>query len=230
MSHSVTIGIATAKTKLDIQATPSAVIPPVASGASSYSFTPSPTNEALIDPTQQAFFYNQTATAEAPIGGIQYQQSVIVEVGTQTNSLVPQLLNAFQYEFPNFASSSDINETFEYGDLCYFTTGTNDYSSEIKKVDIANTENGAYNNLFIFKAWQDQTLYVIHKGYFEVPSSKISAWTTGRTIYLNNDNKFAVTPTIGSGNWVRSLGFCLPNNEDKKIIWFEPDSTYLKLQ
>ena len=228
MSHSVTIGIATAKTKLDIQATPTAVIPPVASGFSSYSFTPNPTNEVLIDPTQQQFSYNQTATAEAPIGGIQFQQSVIVEVGTQTNSLVPQLLNAFQYEFPNF-TQANIASDFEYGDLCYITSGSNEYNSALKKADVTDTAKGAYNNLFIYKGYISNTLYLIHKGYFEVPSTKINAWNPGRTIYLNGSNKLDIIPTIGMGNWVRSLGFCLPNNEDKKFIWFEPDSTYLKL-
>ena len=69
----------------------------------------------------------------------------------------------------------------------------------------------------------------MHKGYIEIPDNKINSWSVGSTLYLNSDSKLNTSPTTSSGHWVRSLGFCIPNNENKKIIWFEPDSTYLKL-
>ena len=83
--------------------------------------------------------------------------------------------------------------------------------------------------LFVFISYIGTTLKVMHKGYLEIPDSKINNWSVGSTLYLNNNNILDIVPATGSGNWVRSLGFCIPNKENKKIIWFEPDSTYLKL-
>mgnify|MGYP003126473664 FL=1 len=68
----------------------------------------------------------------------------------------------------------------------------------------------------------------MHKGYIEIPNAKIENWSVGRTIYLNNNNILNINPANNPGTWVRSLGFCMPNNTNKKFIWFEPDTTYLK--
>jgi hypothetical protein len=46
---------------------------------------------------------------------------------------------------------------------------------------------------------------------------------------LNAAGKLDTSPSTTSGHWVRSLGFCIPNNQNKKTVWFEPDSTYLKI-
>lgn len=223
------IGIAEATASITINAEPAFAITPNASATSTSTFIPSPSNEAIIDVLGSTYIPQaQVGTQSAAIGGIVYQQSINVSVGTQTNSLVPQLLNAFQYEFPSFAQN-DVNTEFQKGDVCYFTTGSNSYGSTLKKANVSNTATGAYNNLFIFMSYSDANLKVMHKGYIEIPDNKINTWAVGQTIYLNSDLKLNINPTNSSGHWVRSLGFCIPNNENKKIIWFEPDSTYLKL-
>lgn len=223
--HEATIGIATAQAKMDITATPSAVVPPNVSTVSSNVFTPSPVNEAILNPIGPSFFTTAADTPSTAIGGITFQQTVELQVGMQTNSLVPQLLNAFQYTFEDFTLSG----TFEYGDLVYFNHSSNEYNAALNKADVNNTSKGAFNNLFVFISYIGTTLKVMHKGYLEIPDGKINNWSVGSTLYLNNNNILDIVPATGGGNWVRSLGFCIPNKENKKIIWFEPDSTYLKL-
>ena len=223
--HEATIGIATAQAKMDITATPSAVVPPNVSTVSSNVFTPNPVNEAILNPIGPSFFTTAADTPSTAIGGITFQQTVELQVGMQTNSLVPQLLNAFQYTFEDFTLIGD----FEYGDLVYFNHSSNEYNAALNKADINNTSKGAFNNLFVFISYIGTTLKVMHKGYLEIPDGKINNWSVGSTLYLNNNNILDIVPATGGGNWVRSLGFCIPNKENKKIIWFEPDSTYLKL-
>lgn len=226
------IGIAEATASITINAEPAFAITPNASATNSSVFVPSPSNEALIDVLDSTYIPKvQADTQSAAIGGIVYQQSVNVTVGANTNSLVPQLLNAYQYVFENIALPSSVEE-FEYGDVVFFiqdTTDLNNYNASILKASVTNTSLGAFNNLFIFQSYENNTLKVMHKGYIEIPDNKINSWSVGSTLYLNSDSKLNTSPTTSSGHWVRSLGFCIPNNENKKIIWFEPDSTYLKL-
>ena len=227
------IGIAEAAASITINAEPAFAITPNASATNSSVFVPSPSNEALIDVLDSTYIPQaQAGTQSAAIGGIVYQQSVNVTVGANTNSLVPQLLNAYQYVFENITLPSSVNATIEYGDLVFFLhdgTGLNDYGAGVMKASVTNTSLGAFSNLFIFQSYTNNTLKVMHKGYIEIPDNKINSWSVGSTLYLNSDSKLNTSPTTSSGHWVRSLGFCIPNNENKKIIWFEPDSTYLKL-
>ena len=190
------------------------------------SFSPQSVNDILITPGSVQFQTTSGSTPQAAIGGIVFQQAVDIQVGAQTKSLVPQLLTAFQYHFDDFEliNSGD----FQNGDIVYFSSGTNDYNATIAKADVNDTAKGAYNNLFIFVSYADSKLTVMHKGYIEIPDSKIQTWSVGRTLYLNNSSILNTSPATASGGWVRSLGFCIPNNENKKIIWFEPDTTYLK--
>lgn len=226
------IGIAEATASITINAEPAFAITPNASATNSSVFVPSPSNEALIDVLGSTYIPKaQAGTQSAAIGGIVYQQSVNVTVGANTNSLVPQLLNAYQYVFENMTLTPSVEE-FEYGDIVFFiqdTTNLNNYNATILKANVINTSLGAFNNLFIFQSYENNTLKVMHKGYIEIPDNKINSWSVGSTLYLNSDSKLNTSPTTSSGHWVRSLGFCIPNNENKKIIWFEPDSTYLKL-
>tara|TARA_R100000030_G_scaffold99458_1_gene90576 strand:+ start:2614 stop:3300 length:687 start_codon:yes stop_codon:yes gene_type:complete len=227
--HTAKIGIASAASKLVLTATPSSTVTTTASGTSSFVFTPSPINEALIDTTTASFSTVTNPTASTPIGGIVYQQPVVIEVGTQTNSLIPQLLNAYQYKFENFTLDSPSD--FALGDVVYFNhTGLGNYACTLEKAKVNDLAKGAYNNLFVFISYTENILKVMHKGYLAIPNSAISSWQTGRTIYLDSSNKLSITPTLDSGSWVRSIGFCIPNTENKKIIWFEPDTTYLKIR
>ncbi len=223
-----TIGIATASASIGISAAPAFAISPNASAVSSSVFSPVADNLALIDVLGSTFVPRATTgTQSSAIGGVVFQQSVNISVGSQTNSLVPQLLNAFQYKFDNFTLIN--SSSFEYGDVVFFKSGSNEYSATLEKADVTSTASGAYNTLFIFQEYTNSTLQVMHKGYIDLPASKINTWTVGQTLYLDANSKLNSVPTAGSSHWIRSLGFCIPNNQNKKTIWFEPDSTYLKL-
>tara|TARA_Y100000004_G_C8905262_1_gene408369 strand:+ start:548 stop:1240 length:693 start_codon:yes stop_codon:yes gene_type:complete len=224
--NTISIGTATAQTSMKINVTPSHAFNFMGNLQQGASFSPQNVEDILLSPGSVQFQTTSGSVPSSTIGGIVIQQNVNIQVGEESQSLVPQLLTAFQYHFDNFVLES--SSSFEKGDIIFFKLGTNGYSSTIEKADILNTEKGAYNNLFIFISYESQRLTVMHKGYIEIPNSKIETWSVGRTLYLNNENILHINPATVSGGWVRSLGFCVPNNENKKFIWFDPDTTYLK--
>lgn len=226
--HTITIGVASASASLNITPAPAFAVKTTASGFNSPTFVPNPINPGLIDVLGSQFSPQvNTQVQTGVIGGIVNQQPLSIQLGAEINSLVPQLLNAFQYRFERFPN---IASDFTYGDIGYFKFHESGiYNATFEKADVSNTSNGAFNNLFVFQSYSGNVLTVMHKGYLEIPDNKINAWSTGNTLYLNDNNILDINPAISSGNWVRSLGFCIPNTQNKKIIWFEPDSTYLKL-
>jgi len=232
--HTITIGVASASASINITPAPAFAVKTTASGSNSPTFVPNPTNPGLIDVLGSQFTPEvNTQVQTSVIGGIVNQQPLSIQVGAEINSLVPQLLNAFQYVFDDFENPGSIANA-EYGDVVFLypATGANNYQTQGGKASVTNTSFGALSNLFIFQSYIGNTLKLMHKGYIEIPESKFTAthtWQSGYTIYLSNDNKLSTQPATESGNWVRSLGFCVPNKENKRIIWFEPDSTYLKL-
>ena len=225
--NTITIGTATSQAKMEINAEPSYAFNFLGSLNAGASFTPENVNDILLTPNTVQFHTTSGSVPEATIGGIAFQQSVDIQVGEKSQSFVPQLLNAFEYHFDNF--TLDNPNDFEMGDVIYFTSGSNEYFTSISKADVSDTSKGAYNNLFIFVSYENSRLTVMHKGYVEIPINKLHTWAVGRTLYLNNNNILNTSPATDSGSWVRSLGFCVPNSENKKFIWFEPDTTYLKI-
>jgi len=99
----------------------------------------------------------------------------------------------------------------------------------MEKANTNDLNKGAKTNLFLYLSYVAGNLKVLHKGYYDVPNDFIENWSAGKTIYLNASGKLDTSPSTTSGHWVRSLGFCIPNTESKKRVWFEPDSTYLKI-
>ena len=90
--------------------------------------------------------------------------------------------------------------------------------------------------LMVFVSYIGTTLILMHKGYvdFDAKSTDenpnaLESWENGRTLYIKG-TQIAINPTSVSGSWARSIGFCMPNIDGKKRIWFESDSTYLTLQ
>lgn len=155
-----------------------------------------------------------------------------VTLGTILTTPLLQELDAYKYSLDGFTISNA--NTFTTGDIVYFefSNGANPYNSIIKKADVQHVSKGAYMSLMIFLSYNNGLLRVMHKGYFDYESTdttNINGWSVGRTIYLDHVNKINTIPTANPGHWVRSLGFCVPNNLGKKRIWFEPDRTYLKL-
>jgi len=231
MSNTISIGVATPEATIEINTDPvlaSNITPKLQPGAA---FAPYPDNDVLIAPQETSFSTEINSYQESAIGGIAYQQNVNINVGESISSLVPELLTAYVYRFDDFIVPN--HAQFTKGDLVFIKQdyGVNSYNSSLQKVKITSLDGGAKSSLFIFMSYDtvSRDLVVMHKGYFEVPLSNISSWSSGSTIYPDNFSKFATNPTTTSGNWIRSLGFCIPNNQNKKFIWFEPDTTYLKL-
>jgi hypothetical protein len=166
-------------------------------------------------------------------GGIVAQPNVTLYIGTQQDPVsVNQSFSNFKYKFPNFAQ--DVSSIVE-GDIVYFKdSGATDYDVEIEKVDVMNTDKGAKGALYIFiEKTATDTLILLHKGFYDYSgtSTQIDTWTAGHTIYLNNSNKIDadVSQFVG-GQWIRSLGFCVPNTTSTKRVWFEGDTTFVKIK
>ena len=83
----------------------------------------------------------------------------------------------------------------------------------------------------MFYSYSGGNLILLQKGYFDftLESTNFGAWAGGRTLYVNVLGKLDILPTTVSNHWVKSMGYCIPNTENKKRIWFEPDTTYLKI-
>jgi hypothetical protein len=126
---------------------------------------------------------------------------------------------------------------FKKGDVVVIneSIGTNSYNIEITKANTGNPEH-ADKMLLVFFSYIGTTLILMHKGYLdfdnistESSENALESWDVGRTTYMN-ENKISTSPPAQGGNWVKSIGFCMPNKVNKKRIWFESDSTYLVLQ
>ena len=126
---------------------------------------------------------------------------------------------------------------FKKGDVVVIneSIGTNSYNIEISKANTGNPEH-ADKMLLVFFSYIGTTLILMHKGYLDFDNistensqNALESWDVGRTTYMN-ENKISTSPPAQGGNWVKSIGFCMPNKVNKKRIWFESDSTYLVLQ
>tara|TARA_R100000278_G_scaffold121344_1_gene105052 strand:+ start:273 stop:959 length:687 start_codon:yes stop_codon:yes gene_type:complete len=195
------------------------------------SISPSPSATINIDPTNASFDTAINASnASTIIGDIAVQPDINVNVGIGTLTSTPFKLNSFKYTFDGFEISNA--ESYSPGDIVFFKIGTNDYNSDIEKADTSNLTKGAYNNLWMFISYSNASkdLVLMQKGYFDFTfeTATFGTWEVGRTIYLTNLGFLNISPSTFSGHWVRSLGYCVPNKENKKRVWFEPDSTYLK--
>ena len=150
--------------------------------------------------------------------------------GSVTESLIE-----LKYSFHGF-TQGDL-DTYKKGDVVVFNSASmaNNYNATISKANTGSTTH-ASKMLLIFVSYIGSTLILMHKGYIdfddisteESPNALLS-WEIGQTLYMDGNN-INTTPPIQGGNWVKSIGFCMPNNINKKRIWFESDSTYLTLQ
>ena len=163
---------------------------------------------------------------------VQQQTIAINSFGVGLNGLpngATDSLMELKYLFEGFPFPG----VFEYGDVCAFTNSTdsnNPYSAALVSVHTNQTVY-ASKNLFVFISYENGNLIVMQKGFIDfedTENSSLDSWIEGDTLYLKND-KMAVTPPQTSGHFVKSIGFCMPNIENKKRIWFEPDSTFFTI-
>ena len=140
-----------------------------------------------------------------------------------------------KYSFRNYTQTG-ISD-FKKGDVVVISSSpeTNSYNAVITKASTQNVLD-AEKMLLVFFSYIGSTLVLMHKGYLDfddVSTSEsenaLKSWEVGKTLYVDGD-KISITPPAEGGNWVKSIGFCMPNNINKKRIWFESDSTYLVLQ
>tara|TARA_R110002096_G_scaffold65707_3_gene159877 strand:+ start:1038 stop:1730 length:693 start_codon:yes stop_codon:yes gene_type:complete len=173
----------------------------------------------------------ESPTTNLEVGSIDIASDLSVTLGTLPLNTVNRDLDGFRYVFDNFTLLNP--ESFTAGDIVFFKeeSSLNDYGTKIVKATTDNM-NAAFSNLMIFLKYDEGKLFILHKGFFdyELDSEYVNDWSPGRTIYLNSQNNIDLTPTSISGSWVKSLGMCIPNKENKQRIWFDADTTYLKIR
>jgi hypothetical protein len=223
-----TITPSVADKTINIEVTPAHAITP--STSNSTSIQPSPDATAEITPSSTSFTPDiSAASAATTIGGITVQPDINVNVGVATMTSTPFVLNSFEYTFDDFVITNPDN--YSQGDIVFFTTGDNAYDSDLGQINTSTLNLGAYNNLWLFISYTGGNLVLMQKGYFDFTSesANFGTWEAGRTIYLNASGQLDITPSTTSGHWVKSLGYCIPNKENKYRVWFEADTTYLKI-
>tara|TARA_R110000851_G_scaffold117849_8_gene244895 strand:+ start:5496 stop:6062 length:567 start_codon:yes stop_codon:yes gene_type:complete len=123
-------------------------------------------------------------------------------------------------------------EALSSGDLVCLQTSSNslasNYGVELSVVDTSNASLGATQALFLLKSYTEGETVLISKGVYDydLSDSRVN-WLAGLTLYASN-SIMSVTPSSLSGHWVKSLGYCVPNTNSKKRVWFNPDSTYIQ--
>tara|TARA_R110002012_G_C11619860_1_gene608887 strand:- start:217 stop:951 length:735 start_codon:yes stop_codon:yes gene_type:complete len=242
MAHEVNIktSIATETLKINYYPEGFAVIP----DSASHQYINTTPNAQSVE-IQDVTSYSVTNVDNSSNLSFDASNALGITLGTAPSSQLLEGLDAYKYSFPDFNNYGVVNGVVSVfsedltaltaGDIICFkphATGTvNIYNTTVKKVNVSNLDDGAYNILMIFLSYSNGTLKVLHKGFFdyETDSVNVSNWEVGRTIYLDENNKIDIVPTTQPESWVKSLGFCVPNKENKYRVWFEPDSTYIKL-
>jgi len=186
-------------------------------------------NTGLLD-------YDFTVNANQPVEAINAAGSVNITLGTLPENYLFEQKNTFKHSYQNFIDPNfgTIANPVVSGKVVMFladnSATANDWKSLCLYADTSNIVNGAYNSLFIVHSYENNNLVLISQGYFDLPDTLVNQWTPGRTLYLNGNNIFSTIPdSILSDGWVRSVGYCVPNTQNKNRIWFQPDSTYIKV-
>jgi len=234
MAHEIGITISTPTKEVNITTdTLSHAIAPMA--ATQDFFEPRPDNSYSFTHVAPETYSVTNTTGTGNIGGFDLAGAVNVTIGALPYSQMAKELEGFKYVFPNFTGTLLPNE-YNAGDVVCFqkdvSENKNAYGSKLVLAQSHEMGKGAQNNLFLFLRFNGDDLHLLHKGYFdfEEDADNFDAWEAGRTIYLNGSSLLSTTPSSQSGSWVKSLGFCIPNTDSKKRIWFESDSTYLKIR
>jgi len=223
--------------------TPSQVVN-ITTDTSSYAITPTAVTQDFFEPQPDNTYsfthlapeiYSVTnTTGTSNISGFDCVGAVNVTLGALPYSQMAKELEGFKYIFPDFIQGG--TSIFSAGDVVCFQEDVsefaNTYNSKLSHAKPHIFDRGAQNNLFLFLRFEGDDLYLLHKGYFdfEQDATNFDDWVAGRVIYLNEFHNLSTSPATASNSWVKSLGFCIPNTSSKKRIWFESDSTYLKIR
>lgn len=227
MSDTIQISVENAKANLDISGYPNGVAFEVGVVNSEYVVPAHPNKTISVD--DKLLDYDFTVAIPQTSLGLTGSSCLDITLGTLPENELYKDLNKFKYRFENFVDSG--TSSLEAGDVVTLVENIdyNAWNCECKKVDTDDVYTGAFNTIYIFISHEDNDLILMSRGYFDLPDSKISQWTSGRTLYINQNNILDITPTGASGAWVRAMGMCIPNTENKKRIWFQPDSTFIQI-
>lgn len=230
MAQNITINVTSATEGITISGYPEGIV-----FSSARTTTPfvvaTPSNLLTVVGSSGATVVDIDTYTNNSVEAINIGPQLNVTLGTLAQSAIQNELDGFKYSFPNFIDSE--TSTLIYGDIVYLESDlsvtANEWKSRCKKALTSDVYKGAFNCLFVFVSHIGNNLIVLNKGFFDLEDANITQWTAGRTLYLNETNKIDITPSNGPSNWVKSIGFCVPNKDNKKRIWFEPDSTYIKI-
>tara|TARA_B110000091_G_scaffold164440_1_gene175655 strand:+ start:39901 stop:40596 length:696 start_codon:yes stop_codon:yes gene_type:complete len=229
MSVTISHSTPTAEVSIIAQKQGAAIIPTSSFVAS---FKPEPNSEYMISPVSvDPSLSIDSGSAVAVTGGIDAYSSVNISLGVQPFNNTANSMSGFIYTFSGFHVENI--EDFSVGDFVVFNASIDpihdSYKSKLYKADTSSMDRGATTNIFILKVINAGGISVMHKGFhdYELLDSIIEEWIPGQTLYSNNEG-LSINPPTASSSWIRSVGFCVPNIDDKKRIWFEPDSTYIK--
>ena len=229
MAHEITVNVAPAVEQITISGYPLGIVIGDAVANSPYVVAEPSNNVSVI--TSGIDVVNINSYEDVGASVINVGSQINVTLGTLFESPMQSELDGFKLCLPNFVDAN--LSSLSYGDVVYLesniSSGANEWKANCKLANVDDVYSGAFNALFVFISHNNNNLIILSKGYFDLEESNITQWTAGRTLYLNEISKFDITPTSGTGGWVRSLGYCLPNTINSKRIWFEPDSTYIKI-
>lgn len=200
-------------------------------------FAPEPNNDyAFSTASPEVLDITNAISSYDGVGSFDCSGALNVTLGTLPYSTFASELDGFKFQFKDFELQEATYSQLTIGDLIYFKSVVNGnaYNSTIEKANTQNINQGAKYGLFIYLGYNinAKIVYAMSKGYFdyELSDTRFATWSAGKTIYLDNNNRINVIPATSSNAWVKSLGLCIPNKENKKRIWFDPDSTYLKIR
>lgn len=236
MPESISISITTPETII-INGYPDGFAIAPKAGYSTY-FKPEPNNDyAFSTSSTEVLNITNSIASFDDVGAFDCSGALNITLGTLPYSTFATELDGFKFQFKNFYLAENVYSQLSSGDIIFFKNivgSSNEYGSSVEKANTQNILKGAKYGLFIFLGYNvnSKILYAMSKGYFdyEQNDARFYSWVVGRTIYLDNNNKLNITPATTSNAWVKSLGLCIPNKENKKRIWFDPDSTYLKIR
>ena len=149
-----------------------------------------------------------------------------VGLGSLPNGATESLIE-LKYDFDNIPN---FDNGLQKGDLCIMQTTASGQEGSYESLSLlkadTNTPNQSTKNVFIFISRINGIFTLMHKGYVEYENLEggLQSWRAGETLYVN-EGKLSLSPPQTSNNWVKSIGFCFPNINNKLLIWFEPDST-----
>jgi len=227
MSVTITHSTPTVQYNITTTAVGSAIIP---SSAVTDVIEPSPNNlyeYSAVGTSVAANIIN--ADAIASLSDIGTSATLQVNVGIAAHSQFQNELQGFKVLYKGF--EADVS-SFSFGDVCYFQETSNSvpYSVYLRSADVIQQLYGQ-SQLFVFLSYQNGNLLLMRKGYIDYPttSTSITNWKAGKMLYIDKDDKFNTEVSYTSGNYVRSVGFCVPNKDGVYRIWFESDNTFVRV-